>query len=285
LVKSFYFEAIYSGHPSNFVLALHKNESMARYKLTIEYDGTRYSGWQLQKGSKSVQGAVIDACKEIFPGEKIELYGAGRTDQGVHALGQVAHLEANRIWKPLQLLHRLNDNLPSDIVITHIETVSSKFHARYDAVHRFYLYQISKRPSAFGKKMVWWVKDPLNLETMRQTAKLFTGMKDFKNFAEKSDEEKSTIVEISNIEIVEAGDLILIRVSGSHFLWKQVRRMIGVMVEAGRGKLSVKEIEGFFKNSSEIVAKLTAPPSGLYLEKVCYEGDEFPGEIKPVLRV
>lgn len=258
---------------------------MARYKLTIEYDGSRYAGWQMQKGSKSVQGAVIDACKLVFPNEKIELYGAGRTDQGVHALGQVAHLDVNRVIKTQQLMHLLNDNLPSDVVVTEIQQASPKFHARYDAVHRFYLYQISKRPSAFGKKMVWWVKDPLNVETMRQVAKLFTGMKDFKNFAEKSDEDKSTLVEISNIEIVETGDLILIRVSGSHFLWKQVRRMVGVMVETGRGKLSVKEIEGFFKHPSEIVAKLTAPPAGLYLEKVCYEGDEFPGALMPVLRV
>jgi tRNA pseudouridine38-40 synthase len=258
---------------------------MARYKLTIEYDGSRYAGWQMQKGSKSLQGAVIDACKVVFPNEKIELYGAGRTDQGVHALGQVAHLDVNKVVKTQQLMHLLNDNLPSDVVVKEVQQASPKFHARYDAVHRFYLYQISKRPTAFGKKMVWWVKDPLNVETMRQVARLFTGMKDFKNFAEKFEEDKSTMVEISNIEIVETGDLILIRVSGSHFLWKQVRRMIGVMVEAGRGKLSVKEIEGFFKNPSEIVAKLTAPPAGLYLEKVCYEGDEFPGEIKPVLRV
>lgn len=258
---------------------------MARFKLTIEYDGTRYSGWQLQKGAKSVQGALIDACKEIFPGEKIELYGAGRTDQGVHALAQVAHLEVNKNIKTQLLMHSLNDRLPSDVVITNIQQATPKFHARYDAIHRCYLYQISKRPSAFGKKMVWWVKDPLDLGKMRQVADLFIGMKDFKNFSEKSEEDKSTIVEISNIELVEAGDLILIRVSGSHFLWKQVRRMVGVMVEAGRGKLSVKEIESFFKTPSELIAKLTAPPSGLYLEKVCYPGDKLPIELTPVLKV
>lgn len=258
---------------------------MARYKLTIEYDGSRYSGWQLQKGSKSIQGALIDACKLIFPNEKVEVYGAGRTDQGVHALGQVAHLDAGKNMKPLQLLHKLNDNLPFDIVVKDVQLVPQKFHARYDAVHRCYLYQISKRPSAFGKKMVWWVKDPLNVETMRQVAALFVGMKDFRNFAEKSDEDKSTLVEISNIEVVEQGDLILIRVSGSHFLWKQVRRLVGLMVEAGRGKLSPKEIEGFFKRPSEIIAKLTAPPSGLYLEKVCYEGDSLPVGFTPTVRV
>lgn len=258
---------------------------MSRYKLTIEYDGTRYSGWQLQKGAKSVQGSVLDACKEIFPGKKIEVYGAGRTDNGVHALGQVAHLDVNRNIKPLQLKYQLNDRLPADIVVKDVEPASPKFHARYDAVHRSYLYQISKRPTAFGKKMVWWVKDPLDIERMKQVAALFTGMKDFKNFAEKSDEDKSTIVEISKIEIAETGDLILVRVSGSHFLWKQVRRMIGVMVEAGRGKLNIGEIEAIFTRPSEIVAKLTAPPSGLYLEKVYYVGDKLPEELLPVIKV
>jgi tRNA pseudouridine38-40 synthase len=258
---------------------------MSRYKLTIEYEGTRYSGWQLQRGAKSVQGTIIDACKEIFPGEKIEVYGAGRTDQGVHALGQVAHLDVNRNVNPLKLKFQLNDNLPPDIVVKKVEQTSPKFHARYDAVHRSYLYQISKRPTAFGKKMVWWVKDPLDIDKMKQVSALFTGFKDFKNFAEKSDEDKSTQVEISKIEIAETGDLILIRVSGSHFLWKQVRRMVGVMVEAGRGKLSVSEINSFFTKPSEIVAKLTAPPSGLYLEKVCYAGDSLPEDLLPVIRV
>jgi tRNA pseudouridine38-40 synthase len=258
---------------------------MSRYKLTIEYDGTRYSGWQLQKGAKSVQGTLLDACKEIFAGEKIELYGAGRTDQGVHAIGQVAHLDVSRSLKALQLKYQLNDHLPADIVVKEVETASPKFHARYDALHRSYLYQISKRPTAFGKKMVWWVKDPLDIDKMKQVAALFTGMKDFKNFAEKSDEDKSTLVEISKIEIAEIGNLILIRVSGSHFLWKQVRRMVGVMVEAGRGKLTVNEIESFFIKSSEIVAKLTAPPSGLYLEKVCYAGDNLPEDLLPVIRI
>lgn len=258
---------------------------MARYKLTIEYDGTRYAGWQLQKGAKSVQGALLDACKELFPGEKIEVYGAGRTDQGVHALGQVAHLDVNRNVKPHLLKNQLNDRLPYDIVVTFVQQAAPKFHARYDAVHRTYLYQISKRPSAFGKKMVWWVKDSLDLSKMKEVSALFIGMKDCKNFAEKSDEDKSTLVEISNIEIVESGELILIRVSGSHFLWKQVRRMVGVMVEAGRGKISVREVEAIFKKPSELVARLTAPPSGLYLEKVCYAGDPLPEKLEPVLRI
>lgn len=258
---------------------------MARYKLTLEYEGTRYSGWQLQKGTKSVQGTLIDACKVVFPGLKIELYGAGRTDLGVHALAQVAHLDVSKSIKPMVLLHLLNDQLPADVVLTQVELVHPKFHARYDAVHRCYLYQISRRPTAFGKKMVWWIKDRLDIERMRQVANVFVGMKDYRNFAEKSDEDKSTIVEISNVELSEWGDLILIRVSGSHFLWKQVRRMVGVMVEAGRGNLTVSEVESFFRTPSELIAQRTAPPSGLFLEKVCYKGDPLPGPILPVLRI
>jgi len=258
---------------------------MARYKLTIEYDGSRYAGWQLQKGLKSVQGALIDACKLVFPGEKVEIYGAGRTDQGVHALGQVAHLEVNQSMSVKKLLFGLNDHLPADIVILSVEPAPAQFHARYDAVQRSYLYQISKRPSAFGKKMVWWVKDALDLETMRQVAQLYIGMKDYKTFAEKSEEDKSTLVEISKVDIVETGSLILIRVMGSHFLHKQVRRMVGVMVEAGRGKLSLNEIAGFFKKPSPIPAQLTAPPAGLYLERVYYKGDLLAGGMEPVLMV
>ncbi len=258
---------------------------MSRYKLEIEYDGSKYAGWQMQKGIKSVQGAMIDACKLVFPGEKVELYGAGRTDQGVHALGQVAHLDVNTNIKPLLLKHKLNDNLPGDIVVLSVNIANPKFHARYDAKYRVYLYQISKRPSAFGKKMVWWIKDSLDVEIMKQVAELYTGFRDFKTFAEKGDEEKSTIVEIRSVEIVEEGDLILIRITGSHFLWKQVRRMIGIMVEAARGKLLLKEIESLFKKPSDLPAKLTAPGAGLFLEKVCYEGDTLPGEIKSVLRV
>ncbi len=258
---------------------------MSRFKITIEYDGSKYAGWQMQKGIKSVQGAFFDACKEIFPSEKIEFYGAGRTDQGVHALGQVAHLDVNSSIKPLMLKHKLNDNLPGDVVVLSVQQANPKFHARYDAKYRSYLYQISKRPSAFGKKMVWWVKDSLDIGIMKKVADLYSGFHDFKTFSEKSEEEKSTMVEIRSVEIYESGELILIRIIGSHFLWKQVRRMIGVMAEAGRGKLSLNEIEGFFKKSSDIPAKLTAPSSGLYLEKVCYEGDDLPGEIRPVLKV
>ena len=136
---------------------------MSRFKLTIEYDGTRYSGWQMQKGCKSIQGEILDACKDLFGSNEIDLFGAGRTDSGVHALGQVAHLEVTTDQPLIRIRYGINDRLPPDICILNVETAEPNFHARHDAIARSYIYQISRRRTAFGKKHVWWIKDQLEL--------------------------------------------------------------------------------------------------------------------------
>ena len=256
---------------------------MSRFKLTLEYEGTRYSGWQMQKGGKSIQGEILDACRELFEKDNVEIYGAGRTDSGVHALAQVAHLEVNTDLIPLKIKYGINDRLPPDISILNVEEVNSNFHARHDAVARSYIYQISRRRTAFGKKYVWWIKDNLNVEIMNEVASKFPGLKDYHSFTDESQEQGSTKVEIKHAMVHEFGHLIVFHVIGSHFLWKQVRRMTGVLVEAGRGKLAPEDIQSFFKIHSDIPAKLTAPPSGLFLEKVYYKQDEFQMSVKPVL--
>ncbi|MCX5840643.1 MAG: tRNA pseudouridine synthase A, partial [Deltaproteobacteria bacterium] len=129
---------------------------MARYKLTLEYDGTSYSGWQTQKNARSVQGTLIRAAQAIF-GQAVDIQGAGRTDAGVHALGQVAHLETAGTLPPQKILHGLNDHLPSNINVLKVESVHARFHARHQAVARTYIYLISKYRTAFGKRYVWWV--------------------------------------------------------------------------------------------------------------------------------
>ncbi|MFA5803021.1 MAG: tRNA pseudouridine(38-40) synthase TruA [Melioribacteraceae bacterium] len=247
---------------------------MSRFKLYIEYEGTRYSGWQMQKNSKSVQGKLYEIAERIFKGERLEIYGSGRTDAGVHALCQVAHLEAKTMLAPEIIRMKFNDELPSDINIIEVEKVNPKFHARHDAKSRSYIYQISRRRTAFGKPFVWWIKDDLNFEKMSNASKLFIGMHDYKSFADKDDEEKSTKVLIEDIQMKEDSDLILIRIIGSHFLWKQVRRMIGVLVEIGRGKLLEKDLKYFIEHISPTPAKYTAPPSGLFLEQVIYQGEK-----------
>jgi tRNA pseudouridine38-40 synthase len=258
---------------------------MARFKLYIEYEGTRYSGWQMQKNSKSVQGKLYDAAKNIFKGELIEIYGSGRTDAGVHALCQVAHLDVKTVLAPEIIKMKINDELPADINILEVEKVNPKFHARHDAIKRIYLYQISRRRTSFGKPLVWWIKDKLDFDKMNSASKLFIGMHNFISFAEKDDEEKSTKVLIEDIQMKEEGSLILIRITGSHFLWKQVRRMIGVLVEIGRGKLYQNDLKYFLEHNSPTPAKYTAPPSGLFLENVIYRGEIFNRELNSTIKI
>lgn len=256
---------------------------MSRYKLTIEYEGTRYAGWQMQKGGKTIQGEILDACRELFKTENIDIYGAGRTDGGVHAIGQTAHFDVITDLPALKIKYGINDRLPPDVCILNVEPVENNFHARHDAVARSYIYQISRRRTAFGKKFVWWIKDELDLNLMNEAAKHFTGLKDFKSFTDEAQEQNSTKVEIKHALVNEFDDMLVFHVIGSHFLWKQVRRMTGVLVEAGRGKLPPDEIVTYFRNRSDIPAKLTAPPSGLFLEKVYYNKEDILYTTRPLI--
>lgn len=258
---------------------------MNRYKLTIEYDGTRYSGWQMQKGGKTIQGEILDACKALFDTTEVDIYGSGRTDGGVHAIGQVAHLDIDTELPALRIKYGINDRLPPDICILNVEQADSKFHSRHDAIARSYIYQISKRRTAFGKKYVWWIKDPLDTGLMNSAAAVFRGLKDFRSFTDDQQESGSTKVEIKHAVVNDFGDMLVFHVIGSHFLWKQVRRMAGTLVEAGRGNLGTAEVESFMKNKSDIPAKLTAPPSGLFLERVYYRNEDIRYDVSPVIHL
>ena len=179
---------------------------MARFKLTLEYEGTRYRGWQVQKNARTVAGEIGEAVRRFSGRTDFELYGSGRTDAGVHALGQVAHLDLNTSLDPQRLVYALNDELPADIDVLAAERVGRRFHARHDAVGRVYLYQVSRRRTALGKPFVWWVKDALDLAAMREAARLFEGLHDFRSFADvKGDEEGR--VKVGPLELAEAGSL------------------------------------------------------------------------------
>ena len=258
---------------------------MSRFRLTIEYAGTRYSGWQIQANARTVQGEIARAIRTAASRHDFELYGSGRTDAGVHALGQVAHLEIASNWPAETLRQRVNDELPGDINILAASGVPHRFHARHDAVARSYVYQVARRRTAFAKAYVWWVKEGLDMARMRETAALFAGLKDFRAFTAEEPEEKSTKVLMEPIEIAEAGDLVLIRVTGSHFLWKMVRRLVGVMVEAGRGGLTREEASRLLAGPSTHPARLTAPASGLFLERVFYEGERRDHPLRPAVPV
>jgi len=256
-----------------------------RFKLSIEYAGTRYSGWQIQKNARTVQGELQRAIETACGRGRFELYGSGRTDAGVHALLQVAHLDLDTKLPPDRLKWAINDELPADINVVGVERVAHRFHARHGAIGRCYLYQVSRRRSAFAKPFVWWVKDPLDAARMRRAASFFVGLHDFRSFSADDPEEKSTQVKVEAVELGEAGDLILIRVRGSHFVWKMVRRMVGVLVEIGRGAMPAEHVPHLLRQPSDMPAKFTAPPSGLFLEQVLYEGDTVLRPLAPAVPV
>jgi tRNA pseudouridine38-40 synthase len=249
---------------------------MPRFRLTIEYAGTRYSGWQIQQNAKTVQGEIDRSIRTVTGRHDFELYGSGRTDAGVHALAQVAHLDVSTSLPAETLRRRVNDDLPADINILSAEPVPHRFHARHDAVARRYLYQLALRRTAFAKAYVWWIKDPLDVDRMRAATQPFVGMQDFQSFAATDHgtrDDKSTLVLVERLDIVADGDLVLVSIEGSHFLWKMVRRIVGVLVEIGLGRLEPTAAATLLRESSTAPAKLTAPASGLFLERVYYKGD------------
>jgi tRNA pseudouridine38-40 synthase len=220
-------------------------------RIEVEYEGTRYRGWQEQKNARSVAG--------------------------VHALAQVAHV---RLRAPVRLAgvrERLAEALPSDIHVLSIAPAGERFHARHDAVARSYVYQISRRRTALAKRFVWWVRRPLELAAMERGAARLVGRHDFAAFCEKPREQVSTLVVVERAEIAPAGDLVLFRIVASHFLWKMVRRVVGTLVELGAGAITLTDLDALLAaggGAAELrTAEWTAPPSGLFLERVLYAGD------------
>jgi tRNA pseudouridine38-40 synthase len=260
---------------------------MPTWRLDIEYEGTRYAGWQRQPHARTVQGELARVAEEFLQ-TKVEVGGSGRTDAGVHALGQVVHLRARaaaRGLRPARLEAGLNALLPHDINVLRARPAPPDFDARRAAVARFYLYQIATRRTAFGKPFVWWVKDRLDVRAMSAAGAAVVGRHDFGSFCESPEAQASTVVRVGTAEVAARGDLILFRVGASHFLWKMVRRLVGALVEVGRGNLAPGDFGQLLERRSREPAAWTAPPSGLFLERVLYPGDPPPAELEPAFPV
>ena len=217
----------------------------------------------------------------------IDMGGAGRTDAGVHAIRQTAHLRLRQPVDAGQLRIAMNDALPHDIHVLSLLAARGAFHARHDAVSRHYLYQISRRRTALAKRHVWWVKRALDAAAMKRAAATIEGRHDFRNFCERPDDQESTIVVVDRAECAVAGDLILVRLSASHFLWKMVRRVVAALVRVGTGELPAGGIPRLIQDpgAGAQVAEWTAPPSGLFMERVVYPGEPTPGPMSPVIPV
>lgn len=245
------------------------------YKLVLEYEGTRYRGWQEQANARTVMGALRSALAEAGVGV-LDLGGAGRTDAGVHALGQVAHLRLETQVDPAVLGPALNDALPADVNVLSVERADARFHARHAAQSRSYVYQIARRRSALAHRFTWWVREELDLVAMGRAAALVAGEHDFAAFCQATPAATSTRVAVRRAEVAADGELVLVRVEASHFLWKMVRRLTGALVRVGTGQLPVEAFGDLVRDGAQqtaAVAAWTAPASGLFLERVRYAGD------------
>ena len=246
---------------------------MPRYKLTIEYDGTPFVGWQRQHNGPSVQGALEDAVL-AFSGERTAVSGAGRTDAGVHALGQVGHLDLADERPVDTVRSAVNFHLkPNPIVITEAEIVPADFHARFSATARRYRYVILNRraPPALDRNRVWHVPVPLDAEAMAEAATLLVGHHDFNSFRSTSCQAKSPIRTLDQLDVERAGARIQIDVGARSFLHNQVRILVGTLQFVGRGQWTRHDVAEALLARDRTRAGPTAPPQGLCLVEVRYE--------------
>ena len=245
---------------------------MPRFKLTIEYDGTPYAGWQRQKDVPSVQQAIETAIPK-FCQQEATLHCSGRTDAGVHAWGQVAHVDINTNLSAFTIQEALNHYLMDDTIsILHIEHVDDAFHARFDARMRHYQYRIINRrpPCVIEKERAWHVKRPLDIAAMHEAAALLVGTHDFTSFRDTDCQAKSPIRTLEKLEIEQRGEHISLDLCALSFLHHQVRIIAGTLVDIGKGKHAASAITKMLEAKARPAAGQTAPACGLYFMKVEY---------------
>jgi tRNA pseudouridine38-40 synthase len=243
-----------------------------RYKLTIEYDGTPYVGWQMQDNGATVQGALTQAVA-AFTGERITVNGAGRTDAGVHALGQVAHIDLGKEWDGDNVRDAMNFHLrPRPIAVLAAEKVDDAFDARFSATRRHYLYRISNRRAdlALEQDRMWRVPRHLDIEAMRAAAQRLTGKHDFTTFRSTECQSASPVKTLDRLDITRNGDAVNVTASARSFLQHQVRSMVGSMVHVGEGKWSADDLGAALEARDRSRCGQVAPPHGLYLVRVDY---------------
>jgi tRNA pseudouridine38-40 synthase len=245
---------------------------MPRYRLLIEYDGGPFVGWQMQAGGPSVQGVLTQAIT-AFPGEKVTLHGAGRTDAGVHALGQVAHIDLARDWRPDRLRDALNAKLrPHPVAVLATEKVADSFHARFSAKRRHYLYRVVNRRAdlTLERNRAWRVPRSLDAVAMHTAAQRLIGRHDFTTFRAADCQAKSPVKTLDRLEVERDGDEVRVHASARSFLHHQVRSMVGSLVLVGDGKWTADDFFGALAARSRAACGPVAPPEGLYLVSVEY---------------
>jgi len=245
---------------------------MPRYRIRVEYDGTPFLGWQRQALGESVQGTLESAIQK-FCAETVSLRGAGRTDAGVHALGQVAHFDLTKNWEPFRVREALNFHLkPAPVAVLDCEEIASDFDARYSATARHYRYRILCRraPLALDRNRVWWLPLSLDHEVMGAAARLLLGRHDFTTFRAVACQANSPLRTLDRLDVTKCGEEIHIEASARSFLHNQVRSMVGSLKLVGEGKWGARDLETALLSKDRAACGPVAPASGLYLVRVDY---------------
>lgn len=243
---------------------------MRRIKLTLEYDGTEFSGWQVQPDERTVQGVLQESLSNMM-GSEIKVIGSGRTDAGVHALEQVAHADVTRDIPAVNIMMGLNSALPRDVRVLECVDTSETFHAQRSATGKTYRFTIlnASRPTALDRYRVWHIRQPLDLDVMLEGAAHLVGEHDFAAFKSAGDE-TTTVRDLRELDIKGEGDHIVLTFEANGFLKHMVRNLTGALVEVGLGKLTSDDIKGLLASRSRENAPKKAPPQGLTLIQVTY---------------
>ncbi len=245
---------------------------MKNYRIVVEYDGSRYDGWQKQGNTDQTIQGKIETVLERLIGQSVEVHGSGRTDAGVHALNQVAnfHIDINK--KEQEIMEYLNHYLPEDIRIKALDQVSERFHSRLNAQEKTYLYRIEmgEKKQVFDRKYIYGLHKSLDVEAMERAAASLCGEHDFKSFCSNRKMKKSTVRNLKKIEFEKEDTRLLVRFTGDGFLYNMVRILMGTLIEVGLKELRPEEMSGILKAQDRQMAGYTAPPEGLFLESVNY---------------
>jgi tRNA pseudouridine38-40 synthase len=245
---------------------------MPRYRLLIEYDGGPFQGWQAQANGPSVQAALQRAVHG-FSGERAQVTGAGRTDTGVHATGQVAHIDLERDWRPDVVRDALNAHLaPDPVSILKAEVAAPDFHARFSATGRRYLFRVLDRrpPPALEKGRVWWIRKPLDAAAMHAAAQTLVGRHDFTTFRDAHCQSQSPVKTLDAVTVTRTGDEVWLTFAARSFLHRQVRSMTGSLAEVGLGRWTAAQLKAALDAADRSRCGPVAPPEGLYLTGVTY---------------
>jgi tRNA pseudouridine38-40 synthase len=243
---------------------------MPRYKLTIEYDGTDFSGWQIQPDDRTLEDTLEKAFSTVVQ-RSIDLVGQGRTDAGVHAKGQVAHVDLPKDTDLDKLLHGVNKMVGNEIEVTHIESVHQDFHARFDAIARQYEYTITTRNIPLLHRYAWDVHQPVDIQKLQECSAILEGEIDFAGFSKFNEDNKTTLCEIHQTEFEVEGEIIRYHIRANRFLRNMVRRLVGTMIHVAQGKKSVKNFQQKLQKPAFKMPTHTAPAKGLVLEKTFYK--------------